>query len=298
MSNAPDRRSQRLQRMQAEAASRERRRRLAVAGSAVGVVVVVVVVLVVVKLVGGGGSPATNGPVSQKDSNAVVKVVTSVPAATFDAVGAGTAAPGFKVDAGAPHISANGKPKVLFVGAEFCPFCAATRWGLVAALARFGTFSGVGLTASNGTDYAPNTPTLDFYKSSYTSQYIDFTPYETQTVDHQPLQTLSTEDNVTFTKYDAPPFTSTDQAGAIPFIDFGGVYFNYGAPFDPRGLDGQTHLDIAHAMGVASSPYSKAIVGSANFYSAAICAMTNQQPASVCASAGVKAAAAKLPSAG
>ena len=297
MSKANDQRAERLARMQAQAAAKERQRRLLVAGAAVGVVVVIVVVLIVVKLAGGGSNNQASQKVSQKGSSTVVAAVTSVPAATFDAVGAGTAQPGFKVNTGAPHISASGKPKVLFVGAEFCPYCAATRWGLVAALSRFGTFSGVGLTASAGDDFAPNTPTLEFYQSSYTSQYVDFTPYETQTVERAPLQTLSGDDNATFTKYDAPPFTASDQAGAIPFIDFGGVYFNYGAPFDPRGLDGQTHINIAHAMHVASSPFAKAIDGSANWYTAAICAMTNQQPGNVCSSAGVQAAAAKLPKA-
>ncbi len=34
-----------------------------------------------------------------------------------------------------------GKPEVLFVGAEFCPFCAAERWPLIVALSRFGHFS-------------------------------------------------------------------------------------------------------------------------------------------------------------
>ncbi len=38
-----------------------------------------------------------------------------------------------------PHL--DGKPEVLFVGAEFCPFCAAERWPLIVALSRFGRFT-------------------------------------------------------------------------------------------------------------------------------------------------------------
>jgi hypothetical protein len=39
--------------------------------------------------------------------------------------------------------------RVFFLGAQFCPFCAAERWALVGALERFGTLTG----------YAPETHT-------------------------------------------------------------------------------------------------------------------------------------------
>ena len=42
--------------------------------------------------------------------------------------------------AGSRHWSRTGKPEVLFVGAEYCPFCAAERWPLIVALSRFGHF--------------------------------------------------------------------------------------------------------------------------------------------------------------
>ena len=40
-----------------------------------------------------------------------------------------------------PRSSATGKPEVLYVGAEFCPFCGAERWPLIVALSRFGHFT-------------------------------------------------------------------------------------------------------------------------------------------------------------
>src|SRR5205823_15010475 len=43
----------------------------------------------------------------------------------------------------------SGKPEVLYIGAEYCPFCAAERWSLVYALARFGTFKGLLLSTSS-----------------------------------------------------------------------------------------------------------------------------------------------------
>ena len=46
----------------------------------------------------------------------------------------------------APALTADGKPEVLYVGAEYCPFCAAERWPVVVALSRFGTWSGLSAT--------------------------------------------------------------------------------------------------------------------------------------------------------
>src|SRR5260370_2112678 len=43
------------------------------------------------------------------------------------------------------HVSApllqGQKPILLFIGAQYCPFCAAERWSIVQALARFGAWS-------------------------------------------------------------------------------------------------------------------------------------------------------------
>ena len=73
----------------------------------------------------------------------MVTDTTSVPASTLDTVGAGsgvTAPPEIK---GGTPLTSGGKPEVLYMGAEYCPFCAAERWAMVVALSRFGTFSGL-----------------------------------------------------------------------------------------------------------------------------------------------------------
>ena len=81
--------------------------------------------------------------------------------------------------------TANGKPQVFYDGAEYCPFCAAARWGMIVSLSRFGTFSGLKTVHSSTTDNPPNIPTWTFYGSTYTSKYINFTPVEetTNTID-------------------------------------------------------------------------------------------------------------------
>ena len=35
-------------------------------------------------------------------------------------------------------LTSNGKPEMLYIGAEFCPYCAASRWSMALALSRFG----------------------------------------------------------------------------------------------------------------------------------------------------------------
>ena len=62
---------------------------------------------------------------------------------------------------------------ILFVGAEFCPYCAAQRWPLIIALSRFGTFSGLQTTTSSSSIEYPNTITFTFRSATFTSQYID-----------------------------------------------------------------------------------------------------------------------------
>ena len=71
-----------------------------------------------------------------------------------------------------PSLTQGGKPEVLFMGSEYCPYCAAQRWAMVSAVSRFGTFSGLTTTHSSSSDVDANTPTLTFYGSKYTSQYI------------------------------------------------------------------------------------------------------------------------------
>jgi len=125
----------------------------------------------------------------------------------------------------APALTADSKPQVLYVGAEYCPFCAAERWALIAALSRFGAFSNLHTTTSSSEDVYPNTPSFTFHGATYTSQYISLSAVEQFTNQrsgngYAPLQALSTEQKAIVDQYDRPPYVSA--AGGIPFIDFGG----------------------------------------------------------------------------
>ena len=162
---------------------------------------------------------------------AVVHAVTTVPASTFNTVGYqhGVTAPA-KI-AGTP-IRQGGKPLVVYVGAEYCPYCAAERWAVVAALSRFGTFHDLGQTHSSSIDVYPNTATFSFHGASYSSPYVAFQGRETQSNVPQnggyaPLDTLTPEQEALIGKYDAPPYVSAANAGSIPFIDFGSTAYEW-----------------------------------------------------------------------
>ena len=72
----------------------------------------------------------------------IQKAITTISPQTFKAVSAGSAKTLFKPippNANIPK-GPTGKPQVLYVGADWCPYCAAQRWAIIASLNRFGTF--------------------------------------------------------------------------------------------------------------------------------------------------------------
>lgn len=274
----------------------EKRRRLLIALGAVVAVLAVVAGLVVAKVVtgsNGGGTPAATGTAGDR----LLSTLSSVPATTLDKVGAGSVQGGLQ-KISAPALNAGGKPKVLYIGAEYCPYCAAERWPMVVALSRFGHFTGLRLTHSASNDVFPNTPTLSFHGAHYASKYVAFTGVETSSNkivngQYAPLDTPSPADQKTFAIYDRPPYVSGG-AGAIPFIDIAGRYVSAGATYSPQLLAGKTHQQIAAALKDPTSPIAQAVDGSANLFTAAICKVTGNNPANVCTTKGVQAAAAHL----
>lgn len=129
------------------------------------------VVIVVVAVAHNGGSNASNRLAPANGS--VLTSITTVSDATIASVGHGSASmlPAATTD---PPLTQSGKPELLFVGGEFCPFCAAERWSLVQALSRFGTFSGLSQINSSEGDLS----TFSFAKSNYTSKYLAFNGVE------------------------------------------------------------------------------------------------------------------------
>jgi Domain of unknown function (DUF929) len=248
----------------------------------VGVVAIVVVAALVVAVVsnsnGSSSSDNTAATNSPAEAAAVVKTLAAVPAAVLQQVGLGTGQAPQSVSGTA--IAVDGKPEVLYVGAEFCPFCAAERWPLFVAMSRFGTFADVGITHSSGSDVYPNTPTLAFHGSTYTSDYLAFTPVETKT--NQPDGSGGYTDLDTLTAEQEAIVKELSPGGGIPFVDLGGRFLISGASYDPGLLKGLSAQQIADELSSPSSDVAKAVLGTANAITAALCELTNKQPAAVC----------------
>jgi hypothetical protein len=280
----------------------QRRNRLLIAGGATVAVVAVVLALVLLQGGNSGSSgTAAGGPSGPTGASltALTDKVTSVPAATLDQVGGGTVtAPPTTISGAA--LTSGGKPEMLYIGAEYCPYCAAERWGMIVALSRFGTFKGLATIRSaerNGAGTAepfPLTATFTFVNASYTSKYLTFTPVEETTNipdpatgGYTPLQTPTAAQQALIQKYDAA------NNGAIPFIDYGNKFMSVGASYNPGVLSGLSWTQIADDLSTPSSAVAQGVLGTANYATAAICGLTGDQPATACTPA-VKALQAKI----
>jgi Domain of unknown function (DUF929) len=269
----------------------EQRRRIFIAAGSIIAVIAVVVAFIVIKANNKPPASSSNGPTGSALAGVVSKV-TNVPASTLDKIGGGSFTGKIQPINGGTPLTANGKPEMLYMGAEYCPYCAGERWAMIEALSRFGTFSGLSTVHSSTTDTPSNLSTFTFHGSSYTSKYLTFTPVEMQTNVIDPstgnypvLEKPTAAQQALLTKYDAPPYVSSANAGAIPFIYFGGKYLSVGASYDVTVLSGKSWDQIASALSDPNSPIAKAIGGTANHITAAICKMTGNQPASACTAA-------------
>lgn len=268
-----------------------RRRQTRTIGLSAVAVLAVVGVIVGVGLKG-GGSGASGGLSTQVKND-----IHNVSDATLTSVGTSGVDTGYTVGVpqkiSDPPLTANGKPELLFIGAEFCPYCAAQRWGMTVALERFGSFSGLGQTRSGTSD--GDIATLTYRNAKYTSQYLAFTPVEVQDRNGKSLENPTKAQSALWTKYTYQPPTSDTQGGnGYPFLDFGGKYVVTDPTFAFQDLSGLSQADIAKDLDNPSSSVGKAIDTDANYITAAICGMTNNQPASVC-TASVQKTESTLP---
>src|SRR5215467_3952524 len=276
---------------QREAARRaQRRNRMLITGGSTLAVLVIVLAFVIVKVSEGSPSSAGNSSVTGTRLPAsVASQVTGVPTATLDKVGKG-AVPLFTrgqapfAPGSGPAVTSGGKPEMLYIGAEYCPFCAAMRWSMAIALSRFGTLTPLHGIHSSPTDTDPNTATLTFYKTGYHSPYLNFTPVENLTVNRAPLQNPTKEQNALWAKYEPNPSNR-----GYPFVAFGNKLVMKGPIYDAAILQGKSWSQIAAALKDPASPIAQSVDGAANYITGAICQMTNNQPAGVCSSAAVTA---------
>lgn len=282
--------------------ARRNRRRTAVIVAAMAILLVVATMVAIKLLTTRGPSPTRREPVSP----AVLRDLTGTPAAVAERIGRGSATNLPTPVRGELLRGPSGRPLVVYVGAEYCPYCAAERWALVVALSRFGHFDGLTISRSALDDVYPGTPTFSFYGARYTSDYLEFEAVETQTStrvggSYQTLQTPTAAQQQLIDQYDAPPYVAPENAGAIPFLDVANQFVLAGTSFSPGLLANRSWESIAADVARGDTDQARAIIGSANVITAAICAATSDSPASVCGQPSIqqiKATLAKSPTPG
>ena len=277
--------SQRFAERQAakQQAAREARRRRTRTYGVLSIVLVVVIVgvLVIVKVVGGGSGTGTvdqaSPPAGTPIPAATLAKLQAIPISTLAAAPtSGIVATPQSVNGSS--LTSSGKPEMLFIGAEFCPHCAAERWPLYIALSKFGTFS-----PQPGRIHSANedgdVPTLTFYGTTYTSPYFVFNPVEVFTNKPQgngyaPLQS-PTQAQLTLWE--------DTNGGSFPFVDFGGKKALLSAQYLFTPLQSLPFSTVAAQVGNNSSAIGADIDASAAQLITTICgSVSNQQPAAVC----------------
>jgi len=270
----------------------------------VALVLVIVVVLVVIKMTGGQPSSTPSAAVTPTPApSSVVKAVTTIPESVYDAVGVDSADATLTpptVLHGQHRLTFGGKPELVFVGNEFCPYCAAERWAVVAALSRFGTFGDSLYATQSGSNEAfPSTPTFTFDGTHYRSKYLAATLVEHygdqkngEGTAYAVLEPLTSGEKGLIARYDRQ--TPGAPGGVVPFVDVANAAVVAGGQFSPSILQELSVNEIATGLTDPNDPATQAIVASANYLSAVICQVDGQLPAGVCSSAGVAHAAGAL----
>jgi hypothetical protein len=184
-------------------------------------------------------------------------------------------------------LTSGGKPEVLYVGTEYCPYCVAESWPLIVALSRFGEFSGLRTSRSPHFEDVPPTDGWTFYGSSYTSRYLAFVPIETysnvlvkptddpgRAKSYRKLQPLTAAEQAAMSQYDSPRQT--------PFIDFGGTATEIGSDIAPTVLAGLTWSQIAADLRHPATTAGGAILFSVGVLTSELCQLTDDRPAAAC----------------
>jgi hypothetical protein len=241
------------------------------------VVVIIAAVVAVTFLV---VNTNTNSPyVGKAVSSSVLGGLTGVSDSTLSTIGrpSDVTAP---ASISGSALTSGGKPEVIYIGGDYCPYCAVERWSLIVALSRFGTFTGLEYMQSSSSDVNPSSPTFTFSSANYTSQYVAFVGVEEFDRSGNLRQALTTSQQGLITQFDT--CSSTGQSGGIPFVDIYNAYAVTCGAQSTLDLSGQNWTQIASVLDTPTSQTAQLIDGAANTLITAICKIDGGQPTSVC----------------
>jgi len=213
------------------------------------------------------GCPLCGTPVSQSFLQKLSQVANNNTLA--NKVGSGLAVSGPYANLPKPingtPLTLNGEPQIMYVGGDFCPYCAVSRWGLVIAMMRFGNFTNLSYMESSPTDVYADTPTFTFTNSTYHSNIVSFVGFEL----------VNRDDNGNVTN---PGFTthyqniySTYSSGGIPFVDFENKSVLNGATVTPQILAGSDWNQILANITNSDTLQAQGVIGEADIFTAYIC---------------------------
>lgn len=181
-----------------------------------------------------------------------------------------------KIPYNATYWSVGGKPVVVYIGAEWCPFCAATRWPLVLALLRFGNFTGLEYMVSAPPTQEPiyNLPTFTFRNTTYSSPYIVFQAYEVENRDRVQIRQPPPNYSAVWSLF----------GSGYPFIDFANRYALPGSPVGSEWFKLIENYNWSQVVALIQSNTSVGVQmrAAANAITAAICSLDGNRPSNVC----------------
>jgi len=261
--------------------AKQRNRRIATISVVTMTIAAVLALVLIIEASSNVPGDQYSASIDQSVSPAVMQQITGVDDSTLSAIGLPRSVTPPATVTGST-LTLDGKPEILYIGGEYCPFCALERWSLIIALSHFGSFSGLEYMQSSSTDTNPNTPTFTFANATYNSPYITFVPVEELNRADQPVATLTSNESSLFSQYGM--CAANGESGGIPFIDIANAYVvNCGAQFSLPQIAGDNWTQVASQLNTPNSTVAQEIDGAANTLITAICKIDGGQPSSVCA---------------
>lgn len=245
----------------------------------IGLIVIIIVIGTIVGLLITLPHPSSTTTVPQSILGSPINAtlysdLTGVSFATLSSIGSGGTSVSPPGSITSTPLTNGTLPEILYIGAEFCPYCAAERWSLVIALSKFGNFTGLEYMQSAADDPPPaGIPTLTFVNATYISKYISFVSVENEDRNHNTLQVPNGDEETLWQEFNP---------NAYPFVDIGGQYDLTTAQYSYTDLQNLDWTQIGSQLNNASSPTAQVIDGAANTLIGAICSLTHHTPSDVC----------------
>jgi hypothetical protein len=271
------------------------RRRWLVVIAAAGALLVTAATLVTFRLAAGPrADPALAGLIREVTTVPVGKSVPGLPGRSASASSTSAYSSTLLIGAGGlttvsgPPLTRGGKPEVLYVATEYCPYCAMENWPLIVALSRFGQFTGLTTSRSPEFEHIAPVDSWTFYGSHYASPYLSFVPVEQYSnvllnakanpdarESYRKLQQLTPAQQALFARYDLTRST--------PFLDFGNHAAQTGSgPIPTQLMTGKSWRQLATALRQPSTKLGSALLTEADSLTAELCRLTGDRPASAC----------------